>query len=138
MASQEIIGYLGIFLGLIAIFFAVKHYRDSKLGGKITFGRAFGLGMIVATIAGVIVGIFTMVLLAWFYPDFGKEYLAYSHQTLDASGLPPEQIALKKLELEQMAPFLDNLPFQGVVMALTVAFIGLLHSLVSALILRRN
>lgn len=138
MAQQEIVGNVGIFLGLIAIFFAVKHHRDRNLGGKISFGKAFGLGMIVATVAGFIVGIFTIVLLAWFYPDFGKEYMEYYRATLEASGASPAEIAQQKLEMEQMMPLMNNLPFQGAVMMLTVVFIGLLHSLVSALVLRRS
>lgn len=138
MAKQEVVGYVGIFLGLVAIFFAVKHHRDRNLGGKISFGKAFGLGMVVATVAGFIVGIFTIVVLGWFYPDFGAEYMEYYRTSLEASGASPAELAQKNLEMEQMIPLMNNLPFQGAVMMLTVVFIGLLHSLVSALVLRRS
>jgi hypothetical protein len=138
MAKQEVIGYLGIFLGLAVIFFAIKHHRDHKLNGKISFGKAFGLGMVVASVAGLIMGIFTIVLLAWIYPDFGQDYMNYYLSSLESANLSPEVLAAKKLELSQMGSLMNNLPFQGLVMMLTVVFIGILHSLVSALVLKKG
>ena len=47
-------GYLVMLVALSMIFVGVKRYRDVECGGVIRFARAFGLGLGIAALAGLI------------------------------------------------------------------------------------
>src|SRR5688500_10020958 len=49
-----IVGYTAIVMALLLVFFGVRSYRDNQLGGTITFGRAFGVGLLITLISCVI------------------------------------------------------------------------------------
>ena len=51
---SEWFGYLVMLVALSLIFVGVKRYRDVECGGVIRFGRAFGLGLGIAAVAGVV------------------------------------------------------------------------------------
>ncbi|HVK80448.1 MAG TPA: DUF4199 family protein, partial [Verrucomicrobiae bacterium] len=51
--SSQWLGYLVMIVALSMIFLAVRDYRNKKLGGVIKFLPAFGLGLLVAAVAGV-------------------------------------------------------------------------------------
>src|SRR5690349_19857432 len=55
--SGEIIGYSTMLIALSSIFFAIKLHRDKNLGGSITFGKGFLLGLYITLVAGVIYSI---------------------------------------------------------------------------------
>ena len=46
-----LLGYTGMVLAFLMIFVGVKSYRDNASGGRITFGRAFTLGLTITVIA---------------------------------------------------------------------------------------
>src|SRR5436309_11714558 len=49
----EIVGYTGIVLAFLLIFFGIRSYRENIGAGKISFGRAFAVGILIALIASV-------------------------------------------------------------------------------------
>src|SRR5262245_19024303 len=52
-ASGYVVGYTGMLLSGLLIFFGVRSYRENVGGGTITFGRGFQLGMLIALISMV-------------------------------------------------------------------------------------
>ncbi len=67
--TTEWFGYLTMIVALSMIFLGIKRHRDQALGGVIKFLPAFGLGLGIAVVAGVI------YTLAW------EIYLAASGYT---------------------------------------------------------
>jgi len=71
-----IVGYTGIVLSLLFVYFGVRSYRDNKLGGKIGFGRAFGVGLLITLISCVFYVVSWQILSRNFMPDFADQYAA--------------------------------------------------------------
>jgi hypothetical protein len=69
-----IVGYTGIVLSLLFVYFGVRSYRDNKLGGKITFGRGFGVGILITLISCVFYVVSWQILSRNFMPDFADQY----------------------------------------------------------------
>lgn len=136
--TSEIIGYIGIFLSLSSVFFAVKSYRDKEGNGKISFGRGFSIGMLVSLFSGLMLGIYTILYMEVINPDFMQQYTDYYLNSLQASNMPQEVIDGQMKYMKEMAQFMNNSLLQGIIMTMTVVVIGLLHSLLAAFLFRKN
>src|SRR5437762_3404447 len=47
----EIVGYSGMVLAFLMVFFGIRSYRENVGGGKISFGRAFAVGLLIMLIS---------------------------------------------------------------------------------------
>ena len=130
-----IVGYASMVLAFLMVFFGVKSYRDNVAGGKVTFGRAFVLGLLITVIASVCYVITWEVIYFQFAPDFGDKYAAYIVDKAKASGATDAQIAA---QIKQMAEFKEMYKNPLVNIAYTLLEplpLGLLFTLVSAVAL---
>jgi hypothetical protein len=133
---QEILGYLSIVISLTFVFFAIKHYRDQVNNGIITLGKALVIGLLISLFAAIAFGIVDAIYMKYINPDFTDQYLAYTLENLEKT-LPEEDFKIKKTEIEsQMAAF-SNPAMASFVMFTTVFMIGIIISLLSALILKK-
>ncbi len=46
-----IVGYTGIVLSFLLVFFGIRSYRENVGGGQITFGRALSVGLLITLIS---------------------------------------------------------------------------------------
>ena len=71
VAEFEWLGYAIMIIALSVIFFAVKSYRDDRLGGAIRFWTAFRLGLGISIVAGVV------YVLGWeiYYQTLGGDFM---------------------------------------------------------------
>jgi hypothetical protein len=131
-----IAGYAGIVLASLLIFFGVRSYRENVGNGKISFGRAFAVGILIALISSA------CYVAAWevvYYSSPGVADHIFDKQLeeLKASGAPREEIDQKGRELESFKKLYAN-PFVNVAFTFVEPFpVGLLIALISAAILRR-
>ena len=49
-AVNEVIGYCAMVLAFLLVFFGIRTYRHDVGGGAITFGRAFGVGILITLV----------------------------------------------------------------------------------------
>jgi hypothetical protein len=71
-ANQAVSGGLGCLSSILTIVFfvlAIKKHRDVDLGGSISFGRAFGVGMATALIYGAISAVWGIIFNNLIAPD---------------------------------------------------------------------
>ena len=47
--TNEIVGYISIFISLAFIYFGIKHYRDNVNNGVVSFGKAISIGLMIST-----------------------------------------------------------------------------------------
>lgn len=134
----EILGYSSMIIALTAIFFGVKAYRDKALGGKITFGKAFIMGMSISAVAGIIFGIYVYVLYTFISPDLSGKMIEIYREKIRTSGQTQEVITEQLNEFDSEAELWKNIPLQSFAMFMTVFMIGVLISLVTAAILKRR
>ena len=105
--------------------------------GRISFGRALGVGLLIMLIASVCYVVTWEIIYFNFLPDFGEKYAAHAVESLRNSGKPPEQI---QQEIDQMTKMM-TLYKNNILFNLAITFseplpVGLVMTLLSALLLR--
>ena len=132
-----IVGYTGIVLSSLLIFFGVRSYRETVGNGRISFGRAFAVGILIALISSA------CYVAAWevvYYSNPGIADHIFDKQVeeLKASGAPQEKIDETAREVESFKKLYAN-PFVNVAFTFIEPFpVGLLMTLISAVMLRRK
>ncbi len=134
---QEVIGYTGMVVALLFVFFGIKQYRDHENNGVVTFGKALLIGVLISLIAAVAFGILDIIYIKYINPDFVTEY--YAHYVAQMkSTLPADEFKIEFEKLEAQKELFSN-PFMSFfLMAVTVFIIGFIISLLSGLILQRK
>lgn len=134
--TEEIIGYASILVSLSFVFFGIKSYRDQKLSGKISFGRAFGLGLLIVLIPSIVFGAFNAVYMVYLEPDFAENY--YNTMLNDLPNhYSGAELAEQIASMENMKEMAFSVTFNSILMGVTVFIIGLIVSLLSAVALRK-
>jgi hypothetical protein len=138
MESGEVFGYLSMLIAFAFIFMAVKSYRDRYLGGVISFKTAFSIGLWVTLIASAAYTITWVILYKGFYPEFMNDYTAHSLQKMQASGKSAAEIQKATADAQDLqAMYKTWLGLIGFTL-LEILPVGLLISLISALVLKRR
>lgn len=138
MAYGMVIGYVTMLIGLSAVFVAIKRYRDAELGGVIRFWPAFGLGLGISIVAGIVYALSWEATLAVTHMDFAGTYANSMIEQQKAAGATGEALAKFTAEMEQFKVNYAN-PLYRLPMTFTEIFpVGVLVSLVSAALLRNS
>jgi len=133
-----VVGYTGMVLAFILIFFGIRSYRENVGGGTITFGRAFVVGILIAVISSICYVIAWQILFYGFMPDFFDKYAAHEITKARASGATPEKIQATIQEMEQVKQ-LGSKPFLHAAFTFLEPFpVGLIITVISAAILRKK
>lgn len=133
-----IVGYTAITLSLLFVYFGVRSYRDNQLGGKITFGRAVGAGLLITLVSGL------FYVAAWefgsrkFFPDVSDKYGAFVMEEARAAGADQAALDAKAKEVEDMKRMMADPILEPMMIFLEPLPVGLLMSLVSAAVLRKK
>jgi len=133
-----IIGYTVLVLSALFIFFGVRSYRENFVGGRLTFGRGFAVGILITLISSAFyVGTWEIVYFN-FMPGFAEKYAAHMEQSAKASGASQQKIDERVREAKQFKQMYDN-PVINVGLTFMEIFpVGLVVTLVSAGILRKK
>ena len=134
--SSEWFGYLVMLVALTFIFVGVKRYRDVERGGVIKFRPAFAMGLAIAAAAGVAYVAVWEVYLAVTDYAFMDEYIAGIIRARQAEGVSAAALPQEMAKLESLRANYANPLFRIPMTFLEIFPVGLLVSLVSALLLR--
>jgi hypothetical protein len=133
-----IVGYASIILSLSLVFFGIKSYRDNVQKGSITFGKAFGVGILITLISCLFYVIAWQIIYYNFMPDYLEKYGNYQIDQMKASGASEAMIEATRMETQKFSEMYKN-PFLNALFTFTEPFpVGLLITLISALILKRK
>lgn len=82
------------------ILYGIKTYRQNGLGGKITFGQAFGQGFVIGVIASLISVIFNYILYEFIDPGYLPNMMVEAVDYLESKGIPDEYLepAIENME----------------------------------------
>lgn len=136
-STREVIGYSAMLISLSFVFFGIKHFRDKVNEGKVSFGKALFLGVIISLITALAFGILDVIYIEYVNPDFTEEYYTRTIADLKDS-LPAAEFEVKKAEMEAQKELFMSPVANFIIMSLTVLTIGFIISLLSALILKRK
>jgi len=132
-----LIGYATMLVALSAVFMGIKKYRDKELGGVIRFWPAFGMGVAMSVIAGILYSLSWEASQAVTGGDFMAAYSNYVIGQARASGESAATIAKMTAEMAEFKVQYAN-PWYRLPMTFSEIFpVGVLVSLVSAALLRR-
>jgi len=133
-----IVGYTAIVLSFLLVFFGIRSYRENVGGGKITFGRAVAVGILITLISCIFYVITWEIVYFNFLPDFAEKYTTYMVDKARASGASPQQIEATLQQMKGMKAMFDN-PLINAAITFTEPFpVGLIITLISAAILRKK
>jgi hypothetical protein len=131
-------GYLSMLVAFMFVFVGIKTYRDNELGGQISFGRAFKVGMLIVAIASTIYVGLWLIDYFFFVTNFADAYTAHAVSQLKAKGASAAEIAKATKEMANLSRTLNN-PFMNAVMTYCeVAPVGLIFALLGAAIYRKK
>ena len=134
--NGEILGYSSMIIAFSTIFFAIKNYRDKHLNGSIGFGKAFKIGFGISMVATILYTASWMIMSETIAQDFMNQYYQYSLEQLKASDLSEAEINAKIQDMDDFKELYKN-PIVKIGMTfLEILPVGILISLVSALILK--
>jgi NADH:ubiquinone oxidoreductase subunit 6 (subunit J) len=133
-----IIGYATMLLAFSMIVVAVKNYRDKYNNGAISFGKAFQIGMWISLIGSTI---YVGAWLIYFFTsdtNFMADYSAYYLDQMKASGASQAVIDAQMAEMKEFARMYRNPFFNALMTYMEILPVGLLVSLIIALIMKRK
>lgn len=134
----EIIGYASMIVAFIFILVGVKNYRDKYNQGVISFGKAFRVGLGIALVASTIYVIVWLVEYYVFIPDFMDKYADHMIKKAAESGASKAVLDKKMAEINSMKEMYKNPLFVIGFTYLEILPVGVIISLISALILKRK
>ncbi len=132
--SNDALGYAILVVIYSLIFVGIRNYRNREQGGRITFGKGFKVGALITLIAGVIYVVIWTFSFYLFIPDFMEVYT--DHVLYQCTS--EEDLAAKTREMESFAQMYENPIFMMLITFAEVVPIGLVVTLISALVLKRN
>ena len=133
-----VIGYTSIVLSFLMVFFGIQSYRDNIGNGQITFLKAFAVGISITLISCICYVLTWEIIYYNFLPGFWDKYGAHLAEKLRASGASPAAVQAK---LQQVAKYKEQYknPLLNAMLTFIEPFpIGLVITLISALVLRRK
>lgn len=133
-----LVGYTGIVAGFLLVYFGVRSYRDNVLRGTIGFGRAFAVGLLIATIGSICYVATWEILYYKFLPDFYSRYAQSAVDQARKSGESEAEIEKTRAAMEEMTKSAQNPLWVAATTFIEPFPVGLVIALVSAGILRRK
>ena len=122
----------GLLLGIII--FAIKMHRDKDMGGYISIGRAFFVGLIVSVITMFINSLFTYLYIEFINPAYVDEMITGYEELLVGMSLPAEM--MDQLLEDTRGQFeLQSMFTTGL---LTFAAVGAVFSIICSAIMKKE
>ena len=136
-----VIGYTTMVLAFLLVFFGIRSYRENVGDGRISFGRALGVGLLIMPIASICYVVTWEIVYFNFLPDFGEKYAAYVIE--ERARLGASRLSRSQKEIEEMKQIDGCSTRQYLSSTLAFTFleplpVGLVMTLISALILRKR
>lgn len=131
--ASLIVGFAGTFCVFLLIFLAIKKYKNTTENANNTFIKRLLVGLGVACIASAVYTIVWAIEYNFFFPDFLDKWLA-----VELKNTKPEDIVAKTAEINAMRKDYKNPLYFTIYTLMEVLPIGILYSLVGALIFRKK
>jgi|SRR5215510_6304309 len=138
MNKGMIIGYTTMVLAFLLVFFGIRSYRENVGEGRISFGRALGVGLLIMLITCACYVLTWEIIYFNFMPDFAEKYAAFVIEDARAHGATPAELDKQMEDLRKFREMYNNIFFNVGMTFLEPLPVGLVMTFISALILRRR
>jgi hypothetical protein len=133
-----ILGYTSMVLAFLLIFFGVRSYRDNVAGGRVGFGRALAVGVLIGVVASSIYVLTWEVYYFGTKSDYIEKYQEHMVEKARQAGESPEAIAAKQAEMAKFAEMYQNPLINSALTFMEPLPVALVVALVSAGVLSRR
>lgn len=133
-----LLGYTTMVLSFLLIYFGVRSYRDNVAGGRVGFGRAFTVGILIGAIASACYVAAWEVYFFNFAPDFLTKYQARELTQARERGESEAALAERKAGMDNLARMYQNPAINSAMTFMEPFPVALVISLVSAGVLSRR
>ncbi len=135
--SAEYMGYATMLIALSTIFIGIKNYRDKQLGGVISFGKAFKIGIFIGLVASLLY-VITWMTMVQISPDVLDMFSEMAKKQMESEQLTPEEMSAKIEEGKIMMEYYKNPFIMFIATFLEIFWLAALISLISAVVLKRR
>lgn len=137
--NGEVYGYTTMLLAFSTIFVAIKNYRDKYNDGEISFGKAFRIGLYISLIASTVyVGTWLIYYFSGAGDDFIRQYSEFALEQKKAAGATDAQLLQFSREMKDFGVLYSNPFFNALITYMEILPVGVLISLIAALIMKRK
>jgi Protein of unknown function (DUF4199) len=133
-----ILGYTTMVASFLLIYFGIRSYRDNKLAGQISFGRAFACGILIALISTVCYVVMWEIVYFNFMPHFMDTYFGAQIQKVQSAGLDAATTAARVAAIQHSQQLYQNPLVNMAYTFMEPLPVGVLITLISAALLRRK
>jgi len=136
--KAELIGYTGIVLSALVVFFGIRAWRETVGAGRIGFGRGLAVGLLITTISALCYVAAFQLLYFKLMPGWGDQFVASMIEKEEKAGATPERMGKVREQAAMIKRLLDQ-PLTNAAVSFIEPFpIGVVVSLVAAGVLRRG
>lgn len=128
LTFNRVQGYVFMVVLIVVLYFLLKSYRDNYMYGRITFGQAFGAGVVIFLYFSIISAIFSYLMYTVIDPELSAKQLAFTEEMLSRRNMPQQALdAAMEVQKKLMKPGIISLlsifgnMFTGAIMSLLVA-----------------
>ena len=136
--SGAILGYSTMVLSFLLVFFGIRSYRDNVGDGRISFGRALAVGLLIMLITCACYVITWEFIYFNFMPDFAEKYAAFALEEARSHGASAAELAKQAEDMRKFQAMYSNIFYNIALTLLEPLPVGLIMTFISALILRRG
>jgi len=137
-ANGELIGYTTMVVALSMVFFGVKSYRDRHQEGKISFGQAAKVGILITAVAAVMYGLAWEVCYSRIGPEFTNEITVRYFEKMEKEGVAGPELEKAKEEWASFSEMYKNPVIRFGVTLTEILPVGIIITLLSAALLRKK
>ncbi len=134
VSRENALNYVVYIVFLAGILLAQFNYRNKYLGGHITYGQAFSLGVLISLFLAIIMAVYTYIFLKYIDPGAMEEGMAMAEQKMMERGM-------SQTEIDQGMAFARKFATVGVTTVMTLVtyfIIGMVMSLITAIIVKKE
>jgi hypothetical protein len=136
--ENEVVGYSAMIIAFSVIFVGTRNFRDKYNQGVVSFSKAFLVGLGISLIGSTLYVGTWLIEYYCFMPDFMDKYSATLIQKAQHSGLSPEALQKRLDSINGISKMYKN-PIMVILFTyIEVLPVGIVISLISALILKRR
>jgi len=92
LSTNRALGYVTWLITIIAVFYAMKIYRDNVNQGVLSFGNAFVIGLLVCIISGLISAVFAYIQFSVLSPELIDKMIQIGEEKLLSRGMSDEMV----------------------------------------------
>ena len=133
-----VVGYTTMVLSFILIHFGIRSYRDTVMGGAVTFWRALRVGLLITLIASACYAATWQVVGNFILPDFAEKYGEQAVKQAQNRGAPAAEVEKVRRDMAKFAVMYRNPLYNFAMTILEPLPVGLLFAFVSAGVLSRR